>query len=98
MVRRNPEPIANQSYFTRIVLSPATPADGMKALAALGRGLDLGSSESVIYRLDVGSVSDKEVTLYLFDFPNDQPKWGIWCTEKCDPSSRFMLLDMNKKL
>ncbi len=49
-----------------------------------------------VYRLDVESVPGPPVThltLYFFDY--GASAWGMWCPhEKCDPTSKFMILDM----
>ncbi len=96
MVRNNPEEIGNKSYFTKIALSKVTGYEFVKAYEAFHVGLDQDKVLPIGYRLDLKSVSGKTITQYFFDFGD--LAWGIWCNDGCDSGSRFMLLDMKKRL
>ncbi|MDR3528240.1 MAG: hypothetical protein P4L57_13275 [Rhizomicrobium sp.] len=96
MVRDNPEPLGNKSYFTSIQWTKVEGEEFQRAYSVFQTGFAPAKKNPVGYRLDVRSVSGRELELYFFD--SDTYAWGIWCPEhKCDAASRFMILDMSKK-
>ena len=96
MVRNNPEPVGNASYFTSIdfkELSLSEPA-AVKALAALEADLPFEPA-SKAYRLAVSGSLGRSLVLYFFQL--DTSIWGIWCGadgDACASDTKFMLLDM----
>jgi hypothetical protein len=95
MVRQNPEPLGNKAYFTNITFTRIEGTEFEAAYAAFIKGFDDEGEKTTGYRLDVKSVSGKTLKLYFFE--SGGSIWGIWCTKECDPMSRFMLINMNKK-
>ena len=95
MVRKNPQKLSNKSYFTGIEMSRVDGDEFDKAYQAITKDLDTDNTRPQGYRLDVTSVSGKQLKLYFFDY--GESIWGIWCREKCNPASRFMILNMNQR-
>lgn len=94
MVRNNPEELGNKSYFTKIALTKVMGEEFAKAYEAYHRGFGQDKALPVGYRLDLTSISGKQITQFFFDYGDSV--WGIWCNSGCDSSSRFMLLNMRK--
>jgi hypothetical protein len=95
MVRDNPEPLGNRSYFLKIEMTKVAGKEFDDAYEAVHAGFAPDAIKPIGYRLDVVSVSSRSLQLYFFA---GKSIWGIWCRDgKCDTSSRFMLLDMNHK-
>ena len=95
MVRDDPKPLGNESYFTDITM---TKVEGDEYHSAYGAFHNHFAPDKTIpdgYRLDLKSVSGRTLKLYFFDYGNYA--WAIWCTEKCDPMSNFMILNMSEK-
>jgi hypothetical protein len=93
MVQNNPEPLGNQSYFTKIEMTKVDGDEFQSAYSTYHQGFAPDSKMPAGYRLNVTSISGKALVLYFFDYGTYA--WGIWCPSgKCDPSSRFMILDM----
>ena len=95
MLRKNPEPLGNKAYFTQIAFTRVEGKEFETAYSAFIKGFDDGGEKTTGYRLDVTSVSGKTLKLYFFE--SGDSIWGIWCAKECDPMSRFILLNMNKK-
>lgn len=93
MVKSNPKPLGNQSYFTKIEMTKVNGDEFQSAYTAYHGNFAPDTKIPVGYRLDLASVTGKKLILYFFDYGTHA--WGIWCgTGKCDPASRFMILDM----
>lgn len=85
-----------KAYFTRIDVGKASGADFDKAYAAFHDGFDPNEQKPEGYRLDLQSADGNSLTIYLFDYFTYG--WGIACPEgACDRSTRFMMLDMEKR-
>lgn len=95
MVRSKPEPLGNNSYFTKIELTELTGKEADKSIALFETGFDVSESKPRVFSLKVKSISGKVLGFKFFDFGNSQ--WGMWCNKECDPNSKFMLLNMVKK-
>ena len=95
MVRENPQQIGNNSYFTRIDLAKVDGAEFETAYLAFHDGFGKDERTPTGYRLDVMSNTGKTLKLYFFDYGDSA--WGIWCPDKCEPGSRFMLMNMAKR-
>jgi len=98
MVKTNPEPVGNKSYFTRIDFKEVDLRDpaASKALASMQEGY---SPETPIkaFRLDVRGSLGRALVLYFFDWGDSVN--GIWCGQdgtECKASSMFMLLKMRR--
>ncbi len=95
MVREQPAPLGNKSYFTGINVRAVADSEFDKVYSLFLTGLDKDPNVPSAYRLTATSVSGKILDLYFFDYGDHA--WGMWCNKGCDPQSRFMLLDMTKK-
>lgn len=94
MMRDNPLPVGNKSYFTRINLVKVDGPEFQTAYSAFHGNFAPDKTLPTGYRLDLESVSGRTLKLYFFDY--ETHAWGIWCTTGvCDPGSRFMLIDMS---
>lgn len=98
MVRSNPEPIGNKSYFKQItfVEVPLSDKEAAAAFSALNEGL-APESDSKAYKLSVTGSLGRSLTLFFFQ--HGSSIWGIWCDEhgtQCKSDTRFMVLDMRK--
>jgi len=95
MVRQNPSPLGNASYFTRIDFVEVTGAEARSPYDSFHVVFPREAPPQRTYRLDAVSNSGKSLRIFFLEYP-DAP-WGIWCPDdKCDPSSLFMLLNMRK--
>jgi len=95
MIRSKPEKLGNKSYFKEITLTKLTGAEASKAISIFEEGFDKSETTPKVYSLKVVSVSGKELSFQFFEFENNH--WGMWCNKICNPKSRFMILNMNKK-
>lgn len=96
MVRSHPQPLGNDSYFTRIAFDEMALTDTATsdALAALLDGFPQ-ESVSKAWKLRATGSLGRRLTLYFFNF--DTSIWGIWCDAdgfNCNSDSMFMVLDM----
>ena len=96
MVRNNPAPLGNKSYFTQITFTESALSDKAtaEALAALNEGLSPEPASRAYRLLATGSLGR---TLVLYFFQHGASTWGIWCDDRgtqCKSSTRFMVLDM----
>lgn len=96
MVRRNPEPLGNKSYFTNIVMTDVTGTPEAEAVwKLLTEKFDQSEKPEKVYFLDVDSTSGKQLSLYFFTSPGGPHLTGIWCpNSQCRADSFFMVLDM----
>lgn len=94
MVRSNPEPLANESYFTKIDMNEISGLEAENSIKLFEKGFDSSESKPKVYTLNVASVSGKSLGFKFFDYGDSQ--WGMWCNKECDPNSKFMLLNMAK--
>jgi hypothetical protein len=96
MIVDNPAATGNLSYFTKIEMSEIRGQQFEEIYKTFRGQLGADVIRPKAYRLDVDSVPGPPVThltLYFFDY--GASAWGMWCPhEKCDPSSKFMILDM----
>jgi hypothetical protein len=94
MVRSDPAPLGSSAYFKKIELSEAHGPEFEAASEAAFGDMD-GPKKFNGYRLDLSSYADRSMRLYFFE--DGRSRWGIWCPhDKCDRSSRFMVMDMAK--
>lgn len=94
MVRSIPEPLANESYFTKIEMNELSDNEAEEAVIIFEKGFDTSGTKPKVYALNVASVSGKSLGFKFFDYGDSQ--WGMWCNRECDPNSKFMLLNMAK--
>ena len=95
MVRSNPEPLGNNSYFTKIELKELTGKEAENSIKLFEAGFDASETKPRVLALKVESVSGKTLGFNFFDFGASQ--WGMWCNKQCDPNSKFMLLNMAER-
>lgn len=94
MVQTNPTALGNQSYFARIEMNKVEGDEFQSAYTVYNKGFGPDPKKPDGYRLDLASVSGATLKLYFFDYGTHA--WAIWCKQECDPSSRFMILNMSK--
>ena len=94
MVHSNPEPLANESYFSNIEMNEVSGKEAQEYAELFEKGFDTSESEPRVYSLNVASSSGKSLDFMFFDYGNSL--WGMWCNKECDPNSKFMLLNMAK--
>tara|TARA_R110001592_G_scaffold235022_1_gene492859 strand:- start:216 stop:728 length:513 start_codon:yes stop_codon:yes gene_type:complete len=94
MVRRNPEPVGNNSYFTKIEMNQLGPEESNEVIELFEAGFDSSGQPVKVYNLSIASISGRELSFMFLDYGESQ--WGMWCNNGCDPQSKFMLLDMEK--
>lgn len=95
MVRDNPERVGNASYFSKIDMRRTSGDEYEEAYKAFHSAFAPDKIKPDSYRLDLTSVSKRKLAFFFFDYGTSA--WGIWCTTKCDPTSVFMLLDMDHR-
>jgi len=89
---RNPRPVGNSSYFTKIEMKRVSGEEFQDAYDVFHKGLDDKEPKPDGYRVDLETSSGKSLRMYFFDY--DTYAWGIECNETdCDPDSRFAILD-----
>jgi len=97
MVVSDPQPLGNKSYFTKIQLTKIEGNDFQPAYSVFHSYFAPDPKLPDGYRLDLVSVSGSTLMLYFFDYGANNA-WGMWCPQgKCDPQSRFMILDMAQR-
>jgi hypothetical protein len=99
MVRDNPQPLGNASYFKALDFHevPLSDPGAARALEALEAGLAHEAATNA-YRLSVSGSLGRSLVLYFFRLRGST--WGIWCGAdgtKCTSDSKFMLLNMRKR-
>jgi len=97
MVRENPEKLGNKSYFIKIDMVALDGKEAKEAIDLFETGYDKSSNPPKPYSVIIESVSGKSLKFQFFDNGNDEGGWGMWCNKKCDPSTRFMILNMSKR-
>jgi len=95
MIRSNPEALGNKSYFIKIDMTTLSGIEAEASIKMFEDGFDNSEYSPTVYALEVSSISGKQLGFQFFDYGNSL--WGMWCNKKCDPSSRFMLLNMSDK-
>jgi len=86
----------NKSYFTKIDVKKVQGDEFEKAYDTFHVGFDDKEVKPDAYRVDLVSVSGETMRLFFFDY--DSYAWGMTCEEdKCDPDTRFMVLDKNHR-
>jgi len=94
-VNSDPSDAAGQSYFTKIELTKVTGDEFDKVYEVFHAGFDAKDGKPAAYRLDLKTMSGKEIRLYMFDYFTYG--WGMSCSaEACDPTSRFVMLNMSE--
>jgi len=94
MVQTVPSALGNKSYFTRIDMTKVDGDEFQMAFSAFHEGFAPDAEQPTAYRLELTSVSGQMLKVYFFDY--NVRVWGISCPDKCDRSTRFMLLNLNK--
>jgi hypothetical protein len=95
MVRAAPASLGNQSYFIKIEMTKVKGDEFQTAYSVFHDRFAPEPKPPDGYRLDLVSISGRTLKLYFFDYGTFAS--GIWCPEQCDPSSRFMILDMSRR-
>jgi hypothetical protein len=96
MVASNPARLGNQSYFTKISMAKVADSQAKTAYDEFHEGLGTDTRMPTVFRLDLATSSGGALEMYFFDYQTFA--WGIWCPAgKCNPDSRFMILDMAHK-
>ena len=90
------EPLGNASYFTRIEYAPMPTADKrvQAAWVALFGEVPMKSAWAV-NRLTVVNAVEQAVTLFFFNFQDQDKRWGIFCNADgtgCQASTKFLVL------
>jgi hypothetical protein len=103
-LKQNPEPDkamhesgsdVGKSYFTKIEFTKVAGEEFDTVYKIFHSGFDENDGKPAAYRLDLKTISGKEIRLYMFDYFTYA--WGMACSpERCDPSSRFVMLNTNE--
>jgi hypothetical protein len=92
--RGKPAEIGNASYFTAIHEKQVNDDDRANATEVFEDGTAVKGDASNVYRVDLTSVSGRNMTLYFFDFGTFAG--GMWCPENgCVPESRFLIMQQD---
>jgi len=84
-----------KSYFTKIEFTKIAGEEFDKVYEIFHAGFDQNDGKPTAYRLDVRTVSGKEMRVYMFDYFTYG--WGMACSaERCDQSSRFLMLNTHE--
>lgn len=90
----DPQPLGNKIYFTKIDVARVNGAEFDDAYRTFHEGFDDAEVKPDGYRVDMTTVEGKSIRMYFFDY--DTYAWGMTCLDnKCDPDTRFMVLDRN---
>lgn len=91
-VDKQPETIGNKIYFTKIDVARVKGAEFDDAYKIFHEGFDDSEVKPDAYRVDMTTIQGMTIRMYFFDY--DTYAWGMSCPDnKCDPESRFMVLD-----
>jgi len=89
---KQPEPVGNKVYFTKIDVVKVKGAEFDDAYEAFHDGFDGHEVKPDGYRVDITTVEGKSLRMYFFDY--DTYAWGMSCPDnKCVTDTRFMILD-----
>ena len=96
VVDKEPEELGNKSYFTKIEVQKVKGEEFEQVYGTFHIGFDQQEVKPDAYRVEMTSVSGKTMEMFFFDY--DSYAWGMTCAEgKCDPDTRFMVLDKNHR-
>lgn len=91
-----PQEIGDKSYFTKIDVQKVKGEEFNRAYSTFHVGFDDKEVKPDAYRVDLVSVSGQTMRMFFFDY--DTYAWGMTCeNDKCDPETRFMVLDKNHR-
>ncbi len=84
-----------KSYFTKIEFTKVKGEEFDKAYETFHSGFDQNDGKPAAYRLDLQTMSGKEIRLYMFDYFTYG--WGMACSpDGCDKASRFVMLNTHE--
>jgi hypothetical protein len=93
---KEPEELGNKSYFTKIDVRRVSGEEFDQIYGIFHAGFDDKEVKPDAYRVDIATVSGKTKRMFFFDY--DSYAWGMECPDnKCDPDTRFMVLDKNHR-
>jgi hypothetical protein len=96
IVDGDPKELGNGSYFTKIDVQKVNGEEFDRAYDTFHIGFDDKEVKPDGYRVDLQSVSGQTMRVFFFDY--DTYAWGMTCEgDKCDPQTRFMVLDKNHR-
>jgi len=96
IVDKPPEELGNKSYFTKVDVQQVKGEEFDRAYGTFHVGFDDKEVKPDAYRVDLVSASGQTMRMFFFDY--DTYAWGMTCEEdKCDPDTRFMVLDKNHR-
>ena len=85
----------NSAYFTKVEATKVSGEEYDRAYEVFHAGFDPKDAKPSAYRIDLTTMSGNDIRLYMFDYFTYG--WGMACTkEACDPSSRFVMLNMKE--
>ena len=83
------------AYFTKVEVTKVSGDEFEKAYEVFHAGFDPKDAKPAGYRIDVTTMAGNDIRLYMFDYFTYG--WGMACSkEACDPSSRFVMLNMTQ--
>jgi hypothetical protein len=85
----------NNAYFTKVEVTKVSGDEFEKAYEVFHAGFDPKDAKPAGYRIELTTMAGNDIRLYMFDYFTYG--WGMACSkEACDPSSRFVMLDMSQ--
>lgn len=93
---KKPEELGDKSYFTKIDVERVSGEEFDRIYRIFHAGFDDKEAKPDAYRVDIVTVSGKTMRMFFFDY--DSYAWGMQCPDNtCDPDTRFMVLDKNRR-
>jgi hypothetical protein len=84
-----------KSYFTKIEFTKVRGDEFDQVYKTFHSGFDDSDGKPAAYRLDLKTMSGKEIRLYMFDYFTYA--WAMACSgDACDPSSRFVMVNTHE--
>src|ERR1051326_1829942 len=94
VVDSEPKEVGTDAYFTKVDVTQAKGAEFDQAYSTFHIGFDEKEVKPDAYRVDLQTVSGKEIRMFFFDY--DTYACGMSCPDnKCDPETRFMIISKN---
>lgn len=87
MVKSNPKPLGNGSYFKKITLERASAAESERAIRNFEQGFSKHSNIANVYKSTITPANGSSLAFQFFEY--DDGKWGMQCEENCTTDFRF---------
>jgi len=89
MVKSNPKPLGNGSYFKNISLERAGSAESQQAISKFEQSFSKQSNIANVYKSTITPANGDALAFQFFEY--EDGKWGMQCDRNCTTDFRFMV-------